>query len=140
MTRPDRNERVARLRAAAQRKSQDAAARAHRAIITLESRHQAVNFNTVAAGGGVSKDFLYSNPQLRSLIIEKRRGAPSPGAPGGQRTSEASALIKLAVATKALNRVRQENAQLRLENAALRGELLATRRITVGNWPPRKQP
>lgn len=132
VTRPDRNERVTRLRAAAQRKSQDAAARAHRAIITLESRRQAVNFNTVAAAGGVSKDFLYSNPQLRSLIMEKRAFRPSPNVSAGQRASEASALVKLAVATEALNRVRQENAQLRLENAALRGELLATRRSTIG--------
>lgn len=132
MTRPDRNERVARLRAAAQRKCQDAAARAHRAILTLENRRQAVNFNTVAATGGVSKDFLYSNPQLRSLIMEKRASRPSPNVSAGQRTSEVSALVKLAVATEALNRVRQENAQLRLENAALRGELLATRRSTIG--------
>jgi Family of unknown function (DUF6262) len=132
MTRLDRDDRVARLRAAAQRKSQEAAARAHRAIITLESRHQAVNFNTVAAAGGVSKDFLYGNPQLRSLIMEKRPGRPSPSVPDHQRTSEASAVVKLAVATEALNRVRQENAQLRLENAALRGELLSARRSTIG--------
>lgn len=141
MTRSDRDERVARLRAAAQRKSEDAAARAYRAIITLEARHQAVNFNTVATAADVSKDFLYSNPRLRSLIMEKRPdGRRGLSIPGGQRTSEASALVKLAVATEALNRVREENAQLRLENAALRGELMAARRTAAGNRPPKKQP
>lgn len=114
--------------------------RAHRAIITLENRCQAVNFNTVAAEARVSKDFLHSSPCLRSLIMEKRSGGHAPNVLGGQRTSEASALVKLAVATEALNRVREENAQLRLENAALRGELLAARRSTAGNKPPRKQP
>jgi hypothetical protein len=128
MSRPDRDDRVARLRAAAQRKSEDATARAHRAIITLENRGQTVNFNTVAAEADVSKDFLYSNTQLRSLIIEKRPGRPGAATPAVQQTTEASALVKLAVAAEALRRIRQEVAQLRQENAALRGELLATRR------------
>jgi len=131
MTRPDRDDRVARLRAAAQRKSEDAAARAHRAIITLENRGQTVNFNTVAVEASVSKDFLYSNTQLRSLIIEKRPGRRAPATPAAQRTSEASALVKLAVATEALRRIRLEVGRLRQENAALRGELLATRRNTL---------
>jgi hypothetical protein len=128
MSRPDRDDRVARLRAAAQRKSEDATARAHRAIITLENRGQAINFNTVSAEAKVSKDFLYSSTQLRSLITEKRPGRPSAATTAAQQTSEASALVKLAVATEALRRIRQEAAQLRQENAALRGELLAARR------------
>ena len=128
MSRPDRDDRIARLRAAAKRKSEDAAARAHRAILLLETRREAINFNTVAAQAAVSKDFLYSNTQLRSLIMKKRPGRPGPVVPAAERASEASALVKLAVATEALQRVRQENAQLRHENAALRGELLAARR------------
>ena len=128
MSRPDRDDRVARLRADAQRKSEDAAARAHRATITLENPGQTVNFNTVAAEATVSKDFLYSNTQLRSLIIEKRPGRPASATPAAQQTSEASALVKLAVAAEALRRIRQEVTQLRQENAVLGGELLATRR------------
>jgi hypothetical protein len=91
----------------------------------LETRRQAVNFNTVAAEAAVSKDFLYSNTQLRLLIMEKRPGRSGPAVPVDERPSEASALVKLAVATEALRRLREENAQLRRENAALRGELLA---------------
>ena len=128
MRRPDRDDRIARLRVAAERKSEDATARAHRAILALETRRQVVNFNTVAAEAAVSKDFLYNNKQLRSLITEKRPGRPGPVVPTTERASKASALVKLAVATEALQRIRQENAQLRLENAALRGELLAARR------------
>jgi hypothetical protein len=128
MSRSDRDDRVARLRAAAQRKSEDATARARRAIITLESRGQTVNFNTVAVEARVSKDFLYSNTHLRSLITEKRPGRSGAVTSAAQQTSEASALVKLAVAAEALRRIRQEVTQLRQENAALRGELLATRR------------
>jgi hypothetical protein len=130
VNRPGRDDRIARLRDAAQRKSQDAAARAHRAIITLENRRQAVNFNTVAAEAAVSKDFLYNNAQLRTLIMQKRSGRPDPGVPAAQRTSEASALVKLAVATEALHRIRKENSQLRQENSILRGEILTARRNT----------
>lgn len=128
MSRPDRDDRVARLRAAAQRKSENAASRAHRAILALETRRQIVNFNTVAAEAAVSKDFLYSNKQLRSLIMEKRPDRPGPVVPAAERASEASAFVKLAIAIEALQRVRQENAQLRHENAALLGELFEARR------------
>lgn len=128
MSRPDRDDRIARLRVAAQRKSEDATARAHRAILALETRRQIVSFNTVAAEAAVSKDFLYSNKQLRSLIMQKQPSRPGPVVPAAEQASEASALVKLAVATEALLRIRQENAQLRHENAILRGELLAARR------------
>ncbi len=141
MSRPNRDNRIARLRAAAQRKSEDAVARAHRAILALETRRQAVNFNTVAAEAAVSKDFLYSNTQLRSLIMQKRPGRSGPGGPTAERASEASALVKLAVVTEALQRSRQENAQLRHENAVLRGELLAARRNSQNPASrPRRRP
>ena len=141
MSRPDRDDRIARLRAAAQRKSEDATARAHRAILALETRRQVVNFNTVAAEAAVSKDFLYGNRQLRSLIMEKRPGRAGPVVPAAERASEASALVKLAVIAEALQRIRQENAQLRHENAALRGELLAVRRNSQNSASrPRRRP
>jgi hypothetical protein len=137
VSRPDQDDRIARLRAAAQRKSEDATARAHRAILALETRRQVVNFNTVAAAAAVSKDFLYSNKQLRSLIMQKRLGRPGLVVPAAEQASEASALVKLAVATEALLRIRQENAQLRHENAVLRGELLAARRNSQTPAPRR---
>ena len=92
---------------------------------------ETVNFNTVAVEASVSNRLLCSNTQLRSLIIEKRPGRRAAATPAAQRTSEASALVKLAVATEALRNIRLEVGRLRQENAALRGELLATRRNTL---------
>lgn len=124
MSRPDREARQTRLRAAAGKKSAEAVARAHRAIVSLENRGQTVNFNTVAEVGYVSKDFLYSNTELRALIMQKRGRPAGPTVPASEGT-EASAAVKLQVVTAALERLRAENAHLRQENARLRGEILS---------------
>jgi len=134
VTRSDRDERISRLRDAAHRKSQDAVARANRAIIALENRGQHINFNTVAAEASVSKDFLYSHEAIRAQIINKR-ASQSAGfvAPAAQRASNDSNAIKLNVATEALRRLREENSRLRQENAQLRGELLTAQRSNLDN-------
>jgi hypothetical protein len=96
--------------------------------MSLENRGCAINFNTVAGEAKVSKDFLYSNSDLRALITQKRgAGIPGPGVRAGTATSDASAAVKLAVATEALQRAREENALLRAENAQLLGELIKAR-------------
>jgi hypothetical protein len=129
MPRPDHDQRIARLSAAARRKSDDASARARRALMALDSRRAPVNFNTVAAEAGVSKDFLYRHEELRTTIMKRRQaGNAAPSIPSGERTTENSAAVKLAVATKALAALRVENKALREENARLLGEVLTQRK------------
>ncbi len=63
--------------------------RVEEAIIALLREHKAVNFNAVATAAGVSKAYLYSQPQLRERIdalrqqeLEQKvreRDAPSAG-------------------------------------------------------------
>lgn len=124
---PNREARIDQLKAAAQRKREDAIARACRAIVALENRGRPINFTSVAVEAGVSKDFLYKNEPLRRAIAFKRGPAqatinPAREAPGS------SAAVKLQVATDALRKLRAENATLRTENARLRGDLQALRR------------
>lgn len=118
-----RDARIAQLRGAALRKHEDASAKANRAIIALENRGRVVNFTTVAAEAGVSRDFLYKNDALRSAIMDKRRA--SIGSPARSRSPSpaSSDAVKLRVATDALRRLRAENDALRAENARLRGDL-----------------
>lgn len=124
------NDRVAPLRAAAEAKRSEALARARRAIIALETRGQTVNFNTVAAEAGVSKGYLYRQPDLRRAIADRRPAPPTAVAASARRTTttnEATAK-KLALAVGALKRARAENQALREENARLRGDLAEERR------------
>ena len=126
-----REARIDLLREASARKSEAAVARANRAIIALDNRGMVINFNTVAAEGCVSKDFLYNNPRLRREIISRRPAIPQRGNDVVRRTSEdASTVVKLQVATEALRAMRAEIVVLRAENARLQGDLLALRRRT----------
>ena len=61
-------ERTQAIRAAAATRSDDAAARARRVLRELSRRGARVNFAAVAAGAGVSRQFLYTDPELRQEI------------------------------------------------------------------------
>lgn len=126
----NRQQRTEQLRSASARKSEEAQAKARRAIVSLENTGRPVNFNTVAAAAGVSKNFLYENSEIRRRIVDLRR-APvrrTESSPAAARSHEASTAVKLSVAVAALQGLRKENQQLRDENARLQGELLAERR------------
>ncbi|SDD96789.1 hypothetical protein SAMN02799630_04344 [Paenibacillus sp. UNCCL117] len=53
-------------------KSSTATRKAEQAIERLLNRDMKVNFNTVSLEAGVSKPFLYTQPELRSRIEELR--------------------------------------------------------------------
>lgn len=129
--RPDYNERVDRLTASAKSRTAEATARAQRAITALQSRGAAINFNTVAREGGVSKDFLYGSPDL-SARIRSLRNAKTPVAdvPRAERPSEDSARVQLTVLRESNAGLRAENEELRRENAALRSEVVRLRRTS----------
>jgi len=127
--RSDYEERVERLTASARTRTSDATARAHRAITALQARGAAVNFNTVAREGSVSKDFLYGSQDLAARIRELRSTRiPIIDVPRSERPSEDSARVQLTVLRESNADLRAENDHLRRENAALRGEIMRLRR------------
>jgi hypothetical protein len=106
------------LALAAQRKSEQATARARSALRELDQRGEPVTFQSVARHAGVSRQWLYQRPDLRAEI-ERLRAAGQQrrhGLPAAQRISEAS--LRQRVATLC-----GENRQLREENRALKAEL-----------------
>jgi hypothetical protein len=79
------------LQAAAQRKRDSALGRAREALAAMHYAGSEITFQGVADRAGVSRQWLYKNPELRAEIEKLRahhRG-PHP-VPAAQRTSDAS--------------------------------------------------
>lgn len=60
------------LEASRNKRSEDAKEKAVKAIGKLEAQGKSVNFNSVHQKSGVSKNYLYQNEELRTLIETKR--------------------------------------------------------------------
>ena len=110
---------------AAEALNQAAAARHHRAVQSaeqalraLDKEGAAVSFQAIAKRAGVSRQWLYTQPQIRAEIERLRDQAPSrrDGIPARQRASDASL-------RQHLDSLRAENQRLRDENASLKNEL-----------------
>ncbi|MGH3226920.1 MAG: hypothetical protein ACRDPY_50960, partial [Streptosporangiaceae bacterium] len=79
-----------------------------------------------AGQAGISRSWLYSQPDIRAEIARlrdaTRRSGPAP-IPASQRTSGASLLRRLEAAHAERNRLLEERTRLREDNARLRRQL-----------------
>jgi Family of unknown function (DUF6262) len=130
------------LRAAAQRKREQATARAEAALAELVNRRQPITFRGLARSAGVSVDFLYRSP-LRRSIEELRATAPmaAPAVSAEQaETSDSQVVRALAAQLRELKcRQRAEITELRNALAAAHGENLELRR-ELGRHPALSAP
>jgi hypothetical protein len=117
-------DRSAGLRAAAARKRENACARARTALRKLDDDGDTITFQSVARQAGVSRQWLYQQPDLRAEI-ERLRAAghqrPS-GVPAAQRTSEGSLGQRMATLSEENRRLREENGALKTELALAYGD------------------
>ena len=130
---------TANLKAAAARRHQAAVTRAEAGLQKLTRSGQQITFRGVARAAGVSLEFLYNHPELRSRIEHLRaqqqttaapaRPAADPG-PASQASSVVRTLTAELTASKASHRAEVE--QLRQALAAAHGENLLLRR-RLGN-------
>jgi transposase-like protein len=92
--------------------------RAQRALRDLDQEGVQISFQSVARRAGVSRQWLYTQPALRTEIerLREREPAEVDGIPVRQRATEAS--LRQRVET-----LRAENQRLREENASLKTEL-----------------
>ena len=97
-----------------------AAATDKRAVSTLRRMDKAglpITFDAVAREAGVSRSWLYNQPDLRTEIerLRARRHPPTPHAsvPDRQRASDPSLLQRLHAATERIKHLQAENRQLR---------------------------
>jgi hypothetical protein len=112
------------LREAAAARSTGAAQRARRALIALEREGGMITFALVATRARVSRQFLYSHPEVRAEI-ERQRGQQRPPArlPMGARAGDESIRVRLRVALDENKRLREEIAALRDELAVAHGRV-----------------
>jgi hypothetical protein len=104
---------------AARRRSQATRERAIHALRRLAAAGDPVTFDTVARKAGVSRSWLYAQPDLRLEIGRLRaqqgqgRAPGSPPIPARQRASDASLRRRLEAVNAESRRLRQENQRLR---------------------------
>jgi Family of unknown function (DUF6262) len=130
---------TANLEAAAARRHQAAVTRAEAGLQKLTRSGQQITFRGVARAAGVSLEFLYNHPGLRSRIEHLRArqqttAAPSRPVADPSPASQASSVIRTLTAelTAAKASHRAEVEQLRQALAAAHGENLLLRR-RLGN-------
>ena len=111
-------DRVDRLREAAQARHEATLSRATNALRRLERRGEAVTFRRVAETAGVSRSWLYRQPQLRDEITSLRGAAA--GRPGTLPSAERATTDSL---RQQLSTYRDEISRLRTENQELRDQL-----------------
>jgi Family of unknown function (DUF6262) len=133
--------RASALGEAAAARSTGAAERARRALVELDRRGATITFAVVAAQAGVSRQFLYSHPDLRADIelLRGRQRAPA-RLPARERPSDESIRVRLRVALDEHKRLRDEIAALREELALAHGRVreleLAARAGSAGCASP----
>jgi small-conductance mechanosensitive channel len=124
--RPDN---TAHLITTAKRRRELTRAKAIRALRELDRAGTAVTFETVARGAGVSRSWLYTQPDIRAEVQRLRdttRRAPSPPVPTGQRASDVSLLRRLQTANERNRTLAEENRRLRRQLAQALGEQRTT--------------
>ncbi|MYS79585.1 DUF6262 family protein [Embleya scabrispora] len=112
--------------AAAHRRAAATRRRATSALRRMDATGTVITFEAVAREAGVSRSWLYNQPDLRAEIERLRaRHRPVPAArpiPDRQRASEASLLRRLEAATERNRQLEAENRELRQALALALGE------------------
>lgn len=113
------------LLAATQRRSQATHRRALAALRRMDNAGIAVTFDAVAREAGVSRSWLYGQPDLRAEIQRLRdRQRPTSGRalPDRQRGTDASLLRRLELAAQRIRQLKEDNKRLRRALAEALGE------------------
>jgi hypothetical protein len=128
--------RVDALRKAAQDKRNQAIQRAEKGIRQLLKDGKEINFRTVARAAGVSLDFLYSHPDLRTRIQTLRAQATNTASAKREDEPPGEGTV-IHTLTQSLRRERiarrEEVHDLEQKLAAAHGEILRLRRTLQGH-------
>jgi hypothetical protein len=119
-----------RLAEAARRRHALTRAKAVRALRELDKAGATITFERVARAAGISRSWLYTQPDLRSEIERLReatRRDPAAAIPAAQRCTDASLLRRLQTSLERNQQLTEENQRLRRQLAHALGDQRATR-------------
>ena len=123
---------------AAARRHELTRAKAIQALRELDRTGTPVTFAAIATAAGISRSWLYTQPDISDRIRRlrgKTDGAGSAGAvPAGQRATDASLRARLAAALDRNKQLADDNARLRRQLARALGEQRSSR-TRSGNDP-----
>lgn len=126
------------LSEAAARRHELTRAKAIQALRELDRAGTPVTFASVAYAAGVSRSWLYTQPDISNQIRRLRQKTSSAGSadaiPAGQRTTDASLRARLAAALDRNKQLADENARLRRQLARALGDQRSAR-LRSGNDP-----
>ena len=113
------------IKAAAQRKSQDAFARTEKAIQTLIREQKPINFESVAKEAGVTRVWLYKQPDVRGRIESLRaQQCPKKAVPKAQSASDDSKDAMIKALRLRVKKLESENRELREQVEFAYGKLM----------------
>ncbi|MEV5281715.1 DUF6262 family protein [Streptomyces sp. NPDC051994] len=121
--------------AAARKRRELTRAKAIQALRELDRTGAPVSFEGVARRAGISRSWLYGQPDIRAEIEQLRdatRHSPSPQIPAAERSSDASLRARLEAALKRNRQLVEENQSLRRQLAHALGDQRASARAGAG--------
>lgn len=116
-------------------------AKAIRALRELDRAGTPITFEAVAKHAGVSRSWLYAQPDLRGEIERLRETtgrAPTPSVPAAQRTSDASLLSRLKASQERNRLLSEDNQRLRRQLAHALGDQRAVAHLDEPSQAPRR--
>ena len=115
------------LSEAAARRHELTRAKAIQALRELDRAGDPVTFAGVAQAAGISRSWLYTQPDISSQIRRLRESTDAGGVPAGQRATGASLRARLAAALDRNRQLADENARLRRQLARALGDQRSAR-------------
>ena len=126
------------LALAAARRHELTRARAIQALRELDRAGTPVTFASVAAAAGISRSWLYTQPDIRDQVHKLRaaRGRAPGAIPASQRTTDASLRARLSATLQRNQALAEENTRLRRQLARALGDQRTTRTRSGNNPDP----
>jgi hypothetical protein len=127
---------AAPLAQAAARRHELTRSKAIQALRELDRSGHPVTFASVAAAAGISRSWLYTQPDISGQVRKLRNDArdPATAIPAGQRATGESLRARLTAALQRNQKLADENARLRRQLARALGDQRSSR-TRSGNDP-----